>query len=80
MPGFTPGRRWQPAYSPFKKENFGDRALQVLEYSVEGSAVWLPHVRELPFAGDGVHLPDGMPKGFAERSLRRLHTRTLLCG
>src|SRR5215212_4560669 len=36
MPIFTPGRRWQPAYSPFKKENFGDRALQVLEYSVKG--------------------------------------------
>ncbi len=36
MPGFTPGRRWQPAYSPFKKENFGDRALQVLEYGVKG--------------------------------------------
>jgi len=36
MPGFTPGRRWQPAYSPFRKENFGDRALQVLEYSVKG--------------------------------------------
>ena len=36
MPGFTPGRRWQPAYSPFEKGNFGDRALQVLEYSVKG--------------------------------------------
>jgi methylenetetrahydrofolate reductase (NADPH) len=36
MPGLTPGRRWQPAYSPFKKEHFGDRALQVLEYSVKG--------------------------------------------
>lgn len=36
MPGLTPGRRWQPAYSPFKKVNFGDRALQVLEYSVKG--------------------------------------------
>ena len=36
MTGFTPGRRWQPAYSPFKKETFGDRALQVLEYSVKG--------------------------------------------
>ena len=36
MPIFTPGRRWQPPYSPFKKENFGDRALQVLEYSVKG--------------------------------------------
>ncbi|HET9589658.1 MAG TPA: methylenetetrahydrofolate reductase C-terminal domain-containing protein [Anaerolineales bacterium] len=36
MPGFIPGRRWQPAYSPFKKEAFGDRALRVLEYSVKG--------------------------------------------
>lgn len=36
MPGLTPGRRWQPAYSPFKQVNFGDRALQVLEYSVKG--------------------------------------------
>ena len=36
MPGLTPGRRWQPAYSPFQKQNFGDRALQVLEYSVKG--------------------------------------------
>ena len=36
MPIFTPGRRWQPAYSPFRKENFGDRALEVLEYSVKG--------------------------------------------
>jgi methylenetetrahydrofolate reductase (NADPH) len=36
MPGFTPGRRWQPAYSPFQKVTFGDRALQVLEYSVKG--------------------------------------------
>src|SRR5512146_2956516 len=35
MPGFTPGRRWQPAYSPFKKENLGDRLLEVLEYSVK---------------------------------------------
>ena len=36
MPGFTPGRRWQPAYSPFEKEAFGERALRVLEYSVKG--------------------------------------------
>src|SRR5688572_5260050 len=36
MPGFTPGRRWQPAYSPFQKESFGERALRVLEYSVKG--------------------------------------------
>lgn len=36
MPGLTPGRRWQPAYSPFKKQDFGDRVLQVLEHSVKG--------------------------------------------
>jgi methylenetetrahydrofolate reductase (NADPH) len=36
MPGFTPGRRWQPAYSPFQKETFGDHALRVLEYTVKG--------------------------------------------
>ncbi len=36
MPGLTPGRRWQPAYTPFKKQDFGDRALQILERSVKG--------------------------------------------
>lgn len=36
MPGLTPGRRWQPAYSPFEKETFGERALRVLEYGVKG--------------------------------------------
>jgi methylenetetrahydrofolate reductase (NADPH) len=36
MPGLTPGRRWQPAYIPFKKQDFGDRALQVLEHAVKG--------------------------------------------
>ncbi len=36
MPGFTPGRRWQPAYSSFKKEDFGSRVLQVIESTVKG--------------------------------------------
>lgn len=36
MPGFTPGRRWQPAYLPFQQETFGERALRVLEHSVKG--------------------------------------------
>jgi methylenetetrahydrofolate reductase (NADPH) len=36
MPGFTPGRRWQPAYLPFQKETFGEHALRVLEYSIKG--------------------------------------------
>lgn len=36
MPIFTPGRRWQPAYRPFKKETFGNRALETLEYAIKG--------------------------------------------
>src|SRR5512134_192666 len=36
MPIFTPGRRWQPAYSPFKKETFGNRLLENLEYAIKG--------------------------------------------
>jgi len=36
MPGFTPGRRWQPAYIPFKKETFGNRVLETVEYMVKG--------------------------------------------
>ena len=36
MTGFTPGRRWQPAFSPFQKETMSEHALRVLEYSVKG--------------------------------------------
>ncbi len=36
MPGFTPGRRWQPAYIPFKKETFGNRVLERIEYAIKG--------------------------------------------
>ncbi|HUH97040.1 MAG TPA: methylenetetrahydrofolate reductase C-terminal domain-containing protein [Anaerolineales bacterium] len=36
MPGFTPGRRWQPAYAPFDKESPGDHVLRVLEQVVKG--------------------------------------------
>jgi methylenetetrahydrofolate reductase (NADPH) len=36
MPIFTPGRRWQPAYAPFKKESFGRLALRSLEIAVKG--------------------------------------------
>jgi len=32
---FTPGRRWQPAYSPFKKETFGKRVLADVEYAIK---------------------------------------------
>ncbi|HMB25044.1 MAG TPA: methylenetetrahydrofolate reductase C-terminal domain-containing protein, partial [Anaerolineales bacterium] len=36
MPGFTPGRRWQPAYSPFKRDKFVSRLLEAVEYSIKG--------------------------------------------
>jgi methylenetetrahydrofolate reductase (NADPH) len=36
MPGFTPGRRWQPPYYPFKKEPFGRRLLARVERMVKG--------------------------------------------
>ncbi len=36
MPVFTPGRRWQPPYSPFKKETLGLRTLEAVERMVKG--------------------------------------------
>ena len=36
MPGFTPGRRWQPPFLPFKREPFGPRMLAALERAVKG--------------------------------------------
>lgn len=36
MPGFTPGRRWQPPYLPFKREPFGARVLESVERIVKG--------------------------------------------
>ena len=36
MPGFTPGRRWQPPYRPFRKEAFNLRLLEAVERAVKG--------------------------------------------
>jgi methylenetetrahydrofolate reductase (NADPH) len=36
MPIFTPGRRWQPPYSPFKKEPFGRSVLKNIEITIKG--------------------------------------------
>jgi len=36
MPGFTPGRRWQPPYKAFKNEPLGQRALAAVERIVKG--------------------------------------------
>ncbi|MCP4418102.1 MAG: hypothetical protein GY805_15880 [Chloroflexi bacterium] len=36
MPGFTPGRRWQPPYYPFKRESVGNRLLASVERWVKG--------------------------------------------
>ncbi len=36
MPGFTPGRRWQPAYTPFKRESLNRRILAAIERAIKG--------------------------------------------
>jgi len=36
MPGFTPGRRWQPPFLPFKREPLGPRMLAAVERMVKG--------------------------------------------
>ncbi|MCL4504802.1 MAG: methylenetetrahydrofolate reductase C-terminal domain-containing protein [Chloroflexi bacterium] len=36
MPIFTPGRRWQPPYYPFKKVSLGKRLLATVERSIKG--------------------------------------------
>lgn len=36
MPVFTPGRRWQPPYLPFKREPFNRRALAAIEKAIKG--------------------------------------------
>jgi len=36
MPVFTPGRRWQPPFMPFKREPFKKRALAKIEIAVKG--------------------------------------------
>lgn len=36
MPLFTPGRRWQPPFMPFKREPFGRRLLASIEKAIKG--------------------------------------------
>src|SRR4030066_81970 len=36
MPGFTPVRRWQPPYYPFKRDPFGTRVLESVERVIKG--------------------------------------------
>ena len=36
MPGFTPGRRWQPPFRAFKREPLGRRTLAAVERAVKG--------------------------------------------
>ncbi len=36
MPLLTPGRRWQPPYSPFQNKSLGQRLLQGMEIAVKG--------------------------------------------
>jgi len=36
MPGLTPGRCWQAAYRPFKRETFGNKVLETVELAIKG--------------------------------------------
>lgn len=36
MPILTPGRRWQPPYSPFQNKPFAQRLLQGVEFAIKG--------------------------------------------
>jgi methylenetetrahydrofolate reductase (NADPH) len=36
MPFFTPARRWQPPFQPFKREPFGSRLLESVEFTIKG--------------------------------------------
>lgn len=36
MPGFTPGRRWQPAYYPFRNDTFINHVMQFVERTIKG--------------------------------------------
>jgi hypothetical protein len=40
----------------------------------------MPHVRELSLTGNRIYLPDGMPEGIAQRSMRRINTGKMLRG
>ena len=60
MPGFTPARRWQPPYHPFKREPYGTRVLESVERVIKGTAVRMPDVWELFATGDCIYLPYGM--------------------
>src|SRR5512137_686224 len=37
MPGFTPARRWQAAYRPFRHSSFGEKVETTLERTVKGA-------------------------------------------
>ena len=63
MPGFTPGRRYQPPFMPFKRQPFKKRAFAAIELAVKG-----------PLARDRADLPNGMPKGFTQWTLRRFNS------
>ena len=36
MPGFTPGRRYQPPFMPFKRQPFKKRVLAKIEIAIKG--------------------------------------------
>ncbi len=74
MPGFTPGRRWQPAYYAFHNETYHQKSSGDDRTAGQEAAFWLPDVRQLLAAGNRFHLPDGMP----QRSCATVHAAVQL--
>jgi hypothetical protein len=44
MSGIKPARRWQPAFSPFRKEKFSRRMLAKVELCVQGPLFGCRHI------------------------------------
>ncbi len=71
MPLFTPGRRWQPAFFPFKKENSRPPDAGSRRANDQGTALRMPDVRQLRLARDSADLLYGVSQRAAQRPLRR---------
>ncbi len=80
MPGFTPGRRWQPPFLPFKKEPLGPRALAAVERVVKGPIFGCRMCGNCLLQETAFICSMECPKGHPEWPMRRLNRRTLLRG
>ncbi len=59
MPGFTPGRRWQPPFHPFKQGSFGSHTLEAVERVVKGPMFLPPTTTTTGFSASYILLHQG---------------------